>query len=159
MPQPHGRKLRIYLDAGHGAPGNRGASSVFCEDEQEHTLKVAQHLAAFLENTGGFEVRLSRTQHGVAPYSDRLAAAERFHADVLLSLHSDARGMARGWTAPGGRWCFRQDSTPGFSVLWSDESTQSLTQKRLKIASATRFISRAPNDLNASRVANPRSCA
>ncbi len=133
---PKKRKVRLYLDAGHGAPGNKGAASVTCEDEQEHTLRVAQHLAAALERTGAFKVQVSRKAHGEAPYAERLAAAAAFGAQAIVSLHSDSRGTARYWTAPNGQWCPRADLMPGYALLWSDDADRPLRNRRLKLARA-----------------------
>jgi hypothetical protein len=53
FPRGFGRR-RIYLDAGHGAQGNEGNSSVVCAPEASFTLRVAQELARRLEATGHF---------------------------------------------------------------------------------------------------------
>jgi N-acetylmuramoyl-L-alanine amidase len=128
--------LRLYLDAGHGAPGNKGASSVLCEDEQEHTLRVAEYLAAYLTRTGAFRVQLSRSRHNQAPYAARLEAARAFSADAIVSLHADARGTARPWVTPDRRDCLRNDATPGFSLLWSDDADSPLLERRRTLATA-----------------------
>ncbi len=134
-PLPAGKRvLRVYLDAGHGAPGNKGASSVFCEDEQVHTLFAAQRVAQALEQTGRFKVKVSRKAHGEAPYKRRLEAAQAFGAEAIVSLHSDARGTARPWETPFGKACLRNDDTPGFAVLWSDDADPPLKGARERLA-------------------------
>lgn len=131
------RKKRIYLDAGHGAVGNTGNQSVTCEDEQDFTLRVALDLKKRLEATGLFTVKLSRGAPGQrVAYPGRVTAAEAWRADAFISLHSDSRGEARAWQAIPGRQCLRQDATPGYSVLWSDESAEPLKSRRVSLARA-----------------------
>jgi N-acetylmuramoyl-L-alanine amidase len=129
-------KRRIYLDAGHGAQGNTGNRSVTCENEEAFTLRVAEDLARRLEATGHFRVRLSRKPGERVPYPSRLTAARQWNADAMLSLHSDARGMAAPWEAAPGQQCYRQDASPGFSVLWSEEADPPLQARRASLARA-----------------------
>ncbi|WP_164013940.1 N-acetylmuramoyl-L-alanine amidase family protein [Pyxidicoccus trucidator] len=129
-------KRRIYLDAGHGAEGNTGNRSVTCEDEESFTLRVAEDLARRLEATGHFRVRLSRKAGERIPYPSRLNAARAWNAHALLSLHSDARGMAFPWEPAPGQQCYRQDASPGFSVLWSEEADAPLRAQRAHLARA-----------------------
>ncbi|WP_323378903.1 N-acetylmuramoyl-L-alanine amidase family protein [Pyxidicoccus xibeiensis] len=138
------KKRRIYLDAGHGAEGNTGNKSVTCEDEEAFTLRVAEDLARRLEATGRFEVRLSRKSGERVPYPDRLTAAEGWGAHALLSLHSDSRGQATSWSPTPGKQCYRQDASPGFSVLWSEEAEAPLMTRRAELARAlARHMGRA----------------
>ncbi|WP_163988416.1 N-acetylmuramoyl-L-alanine amidase family protein [Pyxidicoccus caerfyrddinensis] len=137
-------KRRIYLDAGHGAVGNTGNRSVTCEDEEAFTLRVAEDLAGRLEATGHFRVRLSRKPGERVPYPSRLNAARSWNAHALLSLHSDARGMALPWEPAPGQQCYRQDASPGFSVLWSEEANTPLQARRALLARAlARSLGRA----------------
>jgi N-acetylmuramoyl-L-alanine amidase len=130
------RKKRLYLDAGHGYRGNRGNSSVTCEDEADFTLRVAEDLARRLEATGHFKVRLSRRAGQQAAYRARISEAESWGADAFVSLHSDARGEAFWWEAAPGQRCLRQDTTPGFSVLWADDTAEPLKTRRVTLARA-----------------------
>ena len=123
-----GRKLRIYVDAGHGAKDNHGASSCTCENEEDFTLRTAKALAEALLATGRFEVRLSRKDDEKPSYLTRTAEAEQWKADLMLGVHFDVRGVAYPYEPEPGRACWRapllgedgQDSA-GFAVLWSDE--------------------------------------
>lgn len=66
-----------------------------------------------LEATGLFVVKLHRSKPGQrVAYPSRVTAAEAWGAHAFLSLHSDARGMARLWQATPERQCPRQDATP-----------------------------------------------
>lgn len=131
-----GRKLRLFLDAGHGAPGNPGNTSCACEQEQDFTLRVAKELARRLEATGRFKVRLSRDGEAKVRYPARVDEAEAWNADVFVSLHSDARGQALLAPTREGRACPRNDAEPGFSVLWSDEGDRVLIHRRQALAQA-----------------------
>ncbi|MFP2929772.1 N-acetylmuramoyl-L-alanine amidase [Pyxidicoccus sp. 3LG] len=138
------KKRRIYLDAGHGAEGNTGNKSVTCEDEEAFTLRVAEDLARRLEATGRFRVRLSRKSGERVPYPTRVTAAESWGAHALVSLHSDARGLAMPWSPSPGQQCYRQDASPGFSVLWSEEAAAPLPDRRAELARAlARHMGRA----------------
>lgn len=138
LPEAPARKVRVFVDAGHGAPGNEGNHGCFCQPEQDHTLRVATHLAFVLAATRRFEVRLSRTT-GLPRYQARIAAAEAWRADVIISLHSDARGEA--FAAPFGDQgvCWRNPNAPGFAVLWSDEGRALASRERLGRAVGARL--------------------
>ena len=133
---PHGvkAKLRVAIDAGHGAPGNDGNHGCYCQREQVHTLEVAQHLAFVLSALGPFEVTLLRRPGEEPQYRERLARAQAFGAQVVVSLHSDARGEASAWQhGDGGEVCYRSDDAPGFSVLWSGEGDRALQASRARL--------------------------
>jgi N-acetylmuramoyl-L-alanine amidase len=128
------RKKRIYLDAGHGYRANSGNTSVTCETEADNMLRVAEDLARRLEATGHFMVRLSRRAGQQVHYRTRISEAESWKADAFVSLHSDARGEAVWWEAAPGQRCLRQDSTPGYSVLWADDTAEPLRTRRVTLA-------------------------
>jgi len=128
------RKKRIYLDAGHGYRDNSGNTSVTCETEADNMLRVAEELARRLEATGRFKVRLSRRAGQQVHYRTRVSEAESWSADAFVSLHSDARGAAVWWEAAPGQQCLRQDSTPGYSVLWADDTAEPLKSRRVTLA-------------------------
>jgi N-acetylmuramoyl-L-alanine amidase len=95
FPKGFGKK-RIYLDAGHGAPGNPGNTSVTCEPEESFTLRVAQDLAQRLEATGHFQVKLSRKPGQRPMYPARLEEAERWRANLIETHHAlDLEEVAR----------------------------------------------------------------
>jgi N-acetylmuramoyl-L-alanine amidase len=128
------KRLRVYLDAGHGAERNSGNTSCTCEAEQDFTLRISQDLARRLEATGRFEVRLSRGAKKPVAYPDRVKEAEDWGTDVFLSIHSDARGQAVLAMAADARLCPKREGAPGFSVLWSDEGGATLLQQRHALA-------------------------
>ncbi|HZF55311.1 MAG TPA: N-acetylmuramoyl-L-alanine amidase [Polyangiaceae bacterium] len=127
-------KRRIAVDAGHGAPKNKGNTSCFCVDEQDFTLEAANALAERLRATGYFEVLLSRQGDAQVEYKKRAEEAARWGAEVLVSLHSDVRGKFDQWAPEPGKSCPMSLAAPGFSVLWSDEGDPALTGVRLALA-------------------------
>jgi N-acetylmuramoyl-L-alanine amidase len=135
FPRGFGRR-RIYLDAGHGAPGNEGNTSVTCEPEAAHTLRVARELARRLEATGHFEVKLSREAGAHPTYPARLEEAERWRAELFGSLHSDSRNEARAMVVDAARGCLRNDEAPGYSVLYADDTAEPLVSRRSQLARA-----------------------
>jgi N-acetylmuramoyl-L-alanine amidase len=135
VPRGFGRK-RVFIDAGHGALDNPGVQSVTCEQEMDFTLRTAEDLAQRLEATGHFKVRLSRKAGEAVSYPRRLKDAAAFGADAILSLHADARGMARAWEVTPGLVCWRNDETPGFSILYSDRGDAALNAARQSLARA-----------------------
>jgi N-acetylmuramoyl-L-alanine amidase len=130
---------RIYLDAGHGAEGNTGNRSSFCRDEQDFTMSLAGDLARQLEQSGHFEVKLSRQPGALVAYRDRVQEAEQWGAAAFVSLHSDVRGKAEQWSPQPGLRCSRNRTAPGFSVLWSDEGDAELNRRRLRLARSLAF--------------------
>ncbi len=114
------RRVRVAVDAGHGAPGNTGNSGCHCQREADETLAEATQLAARLRRFG-FEVLETRTTIEGTPYKRRIAAIERFRPDLVVSLHTDSRGEASASAFVDGGVCWANPSDPGFAVLWSDE--------------------------------------
>lgn len=131
-----GGPIRMYLDAGHGARGNTGNRSVTCEDEQDFTFRLANEVAARLEATKRFRVKVSRGAGELVDYPSRLEAAAAFGAEVIVSLHSDARGAAYLWSPAEGLTCLRSDDDPGFGLLVSTEGSRRLVERRRAIAGA-----------------------
>ncbi|WP_438027367.1 N-acetylmuramoyl-L-alanine amidase family protein [Sorangium sp. So ce233] len=127
---------RIYLDPGHGAPGNAGNLSCFCVEEQDFTLSAAHALAERLNATGRFEARVGRTADRPLPYQERAEDADRWRAEAFISLHSDVRGRIETWSPAPGRACPLSLAAPGFAVLWSDEGEPALCARRLALARA-----------------------
>jgi N-acetylmuramoyl-L-alanine amidase len=135
-PPAHFGKRRVLLDPGHGARDNTGNRSAFCRDEQDFTLSLAESVAAELERTGSFEVRLARRAGEVVEYADRIGQAEAWGADALVSLHSDVRGHARDWQPLPGRTCRRSRHAPGYAVIYSDDGEAALVERRRALARA-----------------------
>ncbi|MCB9766125.1 MAG: N-acetylmuramoyl-L-alanine amidase [Alphaproteobacteria bacterium] len=129
LPEAQG-PWRVVVDAGHGASGNAGNTGVRCQKEQDETLREALALADHLR-AGPFEIRLGREGEARPGYRDRVAAAEAWPADALVSLHTDSRG----WTPDKGD-CPQVLAQDGFAVLWSDEGPEALVAARVRLARA-----------------------
>lgn len=123
----HGRIVAI--DAGHGAPGNRGARSARCVDEEAWTLPLAERISAQLEAAGLRVVRL-RSPGERPSYGQRLRRLADGGAELMVSVHGDIRGRGRPWRTAEG--CDSQILRGGWgtSVLWSDEHPARTAQRR-----------------------------
>lgn len=139
LPPTPTRKVKVFVDAGHGSPGNEGAHGCYCQAEQDHTLRVADHLAFVLAATGRFEVKRARTGLPGPRYPQRISAAEAWGADVILSVHADVRGYASEFPQGDGGMCWRNPDAPGFAVLWNDEGPAFPARERLGRAVGARL--------------------
>jgi N-acetylmuramoyl-L-alanine amidase len=137
FPSNFGTK-RVVVDPGHGAPNNTGNSSCVCQDEQDFTLDVARYVATWLRQTQHFDVRLSRDGSERVPYQTRVEAATAWGADVFLSIHSDIRGQTgETQVVDPGKVCRVNLGAPGFSVLLSEDGSESLVANRRLLARKT----------------------
>ncbi|MBX2798953.1 MAG: N-acetylmuramoyl-L-alanine amidase [Myxococcales bacterium] len=129
----------VFVVGGHGAPGNQGNLGCKCQREQDFTLDASADLARRLRHLGIFDVTQGRTGTRTPSYPSRLRHLVRSKADVLLELHSDARGGVTWWKTgqtEDGEDCWRTDDSPGVSVLVSDEGSAELAGNRLDLARA-----------------------
>jgi len=131
---PGFRRHRVTIDPGHGARDNTGNRSAYCVDEQDFTLALSELVAERLEQTGHFEVALTRRRGEVVEYAERVARAETWRAEAWISLHSDVRGRAGEWEPSPGRFCQRSRSEPGYAVIYSDEAEPELVERRRSLA-------------------------
>lgn len=85
----------IVIDPGHGGD-QRGTKSVvgINKFEKEFTLDWALRVQTLLASNG-WKVYLTRTNDVDVPLHERVAVADRVHADLFLSLHFNA-GSASG---------------------------------------------------------------
>jgi len=84
----------IVIDPGHGG-SNLGARSVVDGRwEKEFTLDWARRLAPLLEESG-WRVFLTRANDAEVSLANRVAFAERQHADLFLSLHFNSLDAGR----------------------------------------------------------------
>ncbi|MFZ5480987.1 MAG: N-acetylmuramoyl-L-alanine amidase family protein [Myxococcota bacterium] len=128
----------VYVDPGHGEPRNSGNRDCFCVAEQDYTLSLATDVARRLEATGRFRVRIGRTGEALPAYVERIADAEAWGADALVSLHSDVRAPDTYTRSPEG--CSRSTGATGFAVLWSDEGGLADARGRLAASVADAMI-------------------
>jgi N-acetylmuramoyl-L-alanine amidase len=78
----------ILVDAGHGAhdPGTKGVSSTA---EKDINLAIALKLVKALQSRGAKVITVRNNDHFVDKY-DRAAMADKTHADLFVSIHSDS---------------------------------------------------------------------
>ncbi|MEJ0024173.1 MAG: N-acetylmuramoyl-L-alanine amidase [Alphaproteobacteria bacterium] len=92
-----GRKI-VVIDPGHGGqdPGALGKS---LGQEKDYNLAAGLALREQLQNRG-YQVFMTRTTDVFLPLGDRVKVARDRHADLFISLHSDAdpKGLAKGAT-------------------------------------------------------------
>lgn len=139
LPDTPAKKLRVAIDAGHGANDNVGNLGCRCQREMDHTRRVADFLADALIKSGRFEVMRSRIGPALPRYQQRIAAIEKWKADVVISLHSDARGESTPVAQADGGTCWENPTEPGFSVLWNDEGPAFPARQRLGRAVGSRL--------------------
>jgi N-acetylmuramoyl-L-alanine amidase len=97
---------RVVIDPGHGGsnPGARGSADLF---EKQLTLDLAQRVQRRLLAAGA-DVRLTRDRDRTLTLRQRVAAANQWPADVLISIHANAsptrtqRGFETFVLDPGG---------------------------------------------------------
>ena len=86
--EPSG-KARIVIDAGHGGMdgGAKGRARTL---EKDVTLAFARRFKAALEETGRFEVLMTREDDRFVPLSERLAMTKGSGARLFVSVHADS---------------------------------------------------------------------
>lgn len=82
------KKRIIVIDPGHGGvdPGAIGVSGIY---EKHITLAAARDLKDYLEDTGRFEVHLTRDRDIFIRLRGRIERAREMKADLFISLHAD----------------------------------------------------------------------
>jgi N-acetylmuramoyl-L-alanine amidase len=91
-PEQRGRKVevrRIVVDAGHGG-GDLGAEGLGGIREKDITLAVAKELKSVLERRHDIEVILTRDGDESVGLVERTETANRYSADIFISLHCNA---------------------------------------------------------------------
>lgn len=83
-----GAEPRVVIDPGHGGKAD-GAIGPGGYKEKDFSLELAQKLEAALEK-GGAKVMLTRDKDATVPLPERVAAANKFHPDLLISLHANS---------------------------------------------------------------------
>ena len=84
-----GRKHVIVIDPGHGGadPGTIGSSGVY---EKHITIAMARQIKQTLEQTGRYEVVLTRDRDIFIPLRGRVARSRKAGADLFISIHADS---------------------------------------------------------------------
>jgi len=99
------RITTICLDPGHGGrdSGNR-VDGFFWHNEKTYTLLLAKELHDQLRRAG-FNVILTRTRDNYVELPERPALANRFGADLFVSLHFNATQTAKNEVAGPETYC------------------------------------------------------
>jgi N-acetylmuramoyl-L-alanine amidase len=134
---------RVMVIAGHGATSSKGLTKgnigCFCQQEADFNLSASQDLSRLLNATGLFEVVKGRTAQTHPTLTGRLRHLERSSAELMMELHSDARGgySAKERSNDNGDSCWQWDHDPGFSILVADRNgSKALLAERLRLARA-----------------------
>jgi N-acetylmuramoyl-L-alanine amidase len=79
----------IVIDPGHGGD-EVGAKGPAGSLEKDVTLAIARKLRAYLMNSLGYQVFLTRDRDEDVSLDDRVATANNYKADLFLSIHANA---------------------------------------------------------------------
>lgn len=88
---------KIYIDPGHG--GKDSGAIGYGLKEKDVTLKIGLYTRDFLNNNyENLAVKMSRTKDGTISLKQRTDDANKWGADVLVSIHCNAfNGKAKGY--------------------------------------------------------------
>lgn len=91
VPQkPEEPAWRVVIDPGHGGR-DTGAESGSGLTEKTLALEVARRVASILSSTtDGIQVALTRGRDDAIPLKERALSAERYGADLFVSVHANA---------------------------------------------------------------------
>lgn len=86
---PVERRFTVVVDPGHGGAdsGAKGVSGIY---EKTITLAFGLELKKALEDTGRYEVHLTRDRDRFLRLDERVKIARRHEADLFISIHADA---------------------------------------------------------------------
>jgi N-acetylmuramoyl-L-alanine amidase len=84
-----GGKKTVVIDPGHGGDevGAKGPGGGL---EKDVTLAIARKLRAYLANSLGYQVFLTRDKDQEVSLDDRVAIANNYKADLFVSIHANA---------------------------------------------------------------------
>lgn len=119
-PRTDGKKV-IVIDPGHGGI-DPGALSPSKTKEKDVVFAFALELKKELEQTGRFDVRMTRTEDKFMTLTDRVAFTRKAGADLFIAIHADT---VRGKTANGTTLYTLSDTA-------SDEEAAALASKENK---------------------------
>jgi N-acetylmuramoyl-L-alanine amidase len=87
--QPAERRFTVVVDPGHGG-ADSGAKGVSGIHEKTITLAFGLELKKALEDTGRYDVHLTRDRDRFLRLDERVKIARRHEADLFISVHADA---------------------------------------------------------------------
>jgi N-acetylmuramoyl-L-alanine amidase len=124
-------KFRIVVDVGHTAK-SEGALSARNVPEFEFNLHLAQKIVERLKSDGFAQAKLLITEGNARPsLAERVAAANKLHADLFLSIHHDSvpDKMMENWEYEGKKSHF-SDRFSGYGLFVSKENPDFETSMR-----------------------------
>lgn len=82
-------RVRVMIDPGHGGkdPGAIGPTGL---KEKDVVLAIGRKIREKLSGSGEFDVRMTRDEDVFIPLEERTAMANKFRADIFVSLHINA---------------------------------------------------------------------
>ena len=83
---------RIFIDPGHGGRDHGASGRKY--REKDVTLQIARRLRGALRRRG-YTVALTRTRDQMIELSSRAAMAEKWKADIFVSLHANSAAASR----------------------------------------------------------------
>ena len=119
-PQADGKKV-IVIDPGHGGI-DPGALSPSKTKEKDVVFAFALELKKELQQSGRYDVRMTRTEDKFMTLTDRVAFTRKAGADLFIAIHADT---VRGKTASGTTLYTLSDTA-------SDEEAAALASKENK---------------------------
>lgn len=124
-------KFRIVVDVGHTAK-SEGALSARNVPEFEFNLHLAQKIVDKLKSEGFAQAKLLVTEGNARPsLVERVAAANKLHADLFLSIHHDSvpDKLMEDWEYEGKKSHF-SDRFSGYGLFVSKENPDFETSLR-----------------------------
>jgi len=85
--------VKIYIDPGHG--GNDPGAVANGLREKDLTLKIGLKLRDYLSGYENVQIRMSRTTDKTVSLSERTNDANKWGADLFVSIHINAGGRRR----------------------------------------------------------------
>lgn len=125
------QKFRIVVDVGHTAK-SEGALSARNVPEFEFNLHLARKIVDKLKAEGFSQARLLITQGGArSSLAERVAAANKLHADLFLSIHHDSvpDKLMENWEFEGKKSHF-SDRFSGYGLFVSKQNPDFATSMR-----------------------------
>lgn len=153
LPVGAGRRVRplIVLDPGHGGV-DTGAVGRKRIPEKTIVLDFSSMLKHKLEETGEFEVKMTRTEDVFVRLKDRVDFARRLEADLMISIHADS---VRQRSVKGASvYTLSDRASDAISAELAEGETRSEVLAGLHIADATEEVSDILLDLTRRETTN-----
>ena len=138
---------KVFVDPGHG--GNDNGASRFGRNEDDINLQVAQRVAKKLREKG-IDVEMSRTSDIYVGLSDRGKMANKYGADVFISIHHNS--SESGTTTLNGietLYNTNKSSHKGYATEIQNNIIKETSAKNRGVKTANHAVTRLANMLGA----------